>query len=110
MTMIRRLLVVLMMFGSIGVNFYQPLFAKAEDSAALVAAEGRANIKVKGMHCEECNSAIVGQVKKVAGVRSVVADYKSGTANVTFDAGTSMEAISKAIEKAGYEVLEISPG
>lgn len=82
--------------------------SKEEEAAAI--ASGRANIKIKGMHCEDCNQAIVTQIKKVEGVRSVAADFKSGSAQVTFDAGTSMQEISKAVQKAGYEVLEIHPG
>ena len=106
---IRILLLALIVITPICFDVVARQSARAEDTDAAAIAEGRASIKVKGMHCEDCNEAIVTQVKKVEGVRSVTADFKSGTAQVTFEAGTSMQAISKAIEKAGYEVLEISP-
>ena len=110
MNKISKLIFALIVLSPLGFNLSVQQYSQAEDAETAVLAEGRASIKVKGMHCEDCNAAIVNQVKKVEGVRSVTADFKSGTAQVTFDAGTSMQAISKAIEKAGYEVVQISPG
>ena len=68
MNMLRGFLIAVFMFGAYGIGVMGDHSALAADGVEAVAAEGRASIKVKGMHCEECNSAIVGQVKKVEGV------------------------------------------
>ncbi len=60
-------------------------------------------IKVDGMTCRKCEKAVEKEVKKVSGVIEVKADHKSGTCKVKVKAGTNLEDIKKAIEKAGYK-------
>jgi len=47
-------------------------------------------------------------VKKVEGVRDVIADFNTNVVKASFDPGkTSQDAISEAIKSAGYEVLSV---
>lgn len=55
-------------------------------------------LKVTGMTCGGCESAVKLAAKRVDGVKSVTASAKSGTADVTYDPSkTSPEAIAKAV-------------
>ena len=60
-----------------------------------------------GMHCHGCEHVIEVGVGKVAGVRSVKADYPTETVNVAFDpALTDLETIRATIERAGYRTYD----
>ena len=62
--------------------------------------------KIKGMHCDSCNWLITENVKEVAGVKDVKADYKTGQAFVEFDPPANDSKIKSAIEKeGGYKVV-----
>ena len=55
-------------------------------------------LKVAGMTCGGCESAVKIAAKRVDGVKTVTASAKSGTAEVGYDAAkTSPEAIAKAV-------------
>jgi len=58
-----------------------------------------------GMTCTGCENTIKTKVKKVDGVKDVIADFKSNTVKASFDpAKTNPEAIKEAITSAGYKV------
>lgn len=60
--------------------------------------------KCKGMTCSGCEEKISSEVKKLNGVKEVVADSKSKTTKVIFAAGqVSAKDIEKTINKAGYD-------
>ena len=60
-----------------------------------------------GMHCHGCEHIIEVGVGKLAGVRSVKADYPTETVIVAFDpALTDLDAIRATIERAGYRTYE----
>lgn len=55
-------------------------------------------LKVTGMTCGGCESAVKLAAKRVDGVKTVTASAKSGTAEVVYDASkTSPKAIAKAV-------------
>jgi copper chaperone CopZ len=55
-------------------------------------------LKVTGMTCGGCESAVKLAAKRVDGVKTVTASAKSGTAQVSYDPSkTSPEAIAKAV-------------
>jgi copper chaperone CopZ len=55
-------------------------------------------LKVAGMTCGGCESAVKLAAKRVEGVKTVTASAKSGSAEITYDAAkTSPEAIAKAV-------------
>ena len=60
-------------------------------------------IKVKGMMCPHCEATVRTALEALEGVKSAVADHKSGTVTVEGDA--ELELIKKTIVAKGYEVL-----
>jgi copper chaperone len=58
--------------------------------------------QVPGISCDHCKHAIEEEVAQLAGVAEVVVDVAGRT--VTVDGAASDEAITAAIEEAGYEV------
>jgi copper chaperone len=67
-------------------------------------------LKVTGMTCGGCESAVKLAARRVDGVKTVTTSAKLGTADVTYDAlKTTPEAIAKAVtEHSGFkaEVLK----
>lgn len=74
-----------------------------KEKAAPVMVE--ANLKVEGMHCDECEASIAKGVNELAGIDSISANHEDSTAFVRFNASqTDLVKISEAIEKRGYHV------
>ncbi len=62
-------------------------------------------IQCSGMTCTGCENTIKSKVKKVDGVKDVIADHKSNTVKAAYDPGkTNPDAIKEAITAAGYKV------
>jgi copper chaperone len=62
-------------------------------------------LKVTGMTCGGCESAIRRVLSMVEGVASASASHQAGEVKVVFDTSkTNRAAIERAIETAGYEV------
>ncbi len=62
------------------------------------------SIKIDGMSCQHCVDAVKKAVEALDGVSS--SDVEVGSATVSFDESkTSSDAISGAIQSAGYNVL-----
>lgn len=62
-------------------------------------------IPIKGMHCKSCELLIEENLKQVPGVKKVESGYVSGRAKIWYEnARPSLNAISKAVENAGYTV------
>lgn len=70
-------------------------------------------LKITGMTCGGCEGAVKMAAKRIDGVKSVSASYRTGSAEVTYDpAKTSPDAIAKAVsEKSGFkaEVVKKKP-
>jgi copper chaperone len=62
-------------------------------------------LKVSGMTCGGCESAIKRVLSMVEGVTSATASHQAGEVTVVFDASkTNRARIQRAIETAGYSV------
>lgn len=74
-----------------------------------VSANDKAvEIHTSGMTCTGCEKTIKTKVKKVDGVRDVIADFKTNTVKASYDPGkTNPDAIKEAITSAGYKVEDI---
>jgi copper chaperone len=60
---------------------------------------------VPDMSCGHCKAAVEGELNKLSGVESSLADVEKGTVEVTYDESrVSNELLVKAIEEAGYTV------
>ena len=61
------------------------------------------SLNVKGMHCPSCEKLLQMDIGDIAGVKSVKADWKSGTVEVEGDKIDSGK-VKKAIQDNGYKV------
>ena len=62
-------------------------------------------IHTTGMTCTGCENTIKTKVKKINGVKEVMADFNTNTVKATYyDGTTNIDAIKEAITKAGYTV------
>ncbi len=63
-------------------------------------------LKVPDMSCGHCKAAVEGELSKLSGVESSLADVEKGTVELTYDEGrVSNEQLVEAIEEAGYTVV-----
>jgi len=60
---------------------------------------------VKGMTCDHCAGAVSAEVTKIPGVTDVNVDVEQGRLTVTSTDTVSSEAVTEAVEEAGYAVV-----
>jgi sulfite exporter TauE/SafE/copper chaperone CopZ len=61
-------------------------------------------LRVGGMSCANCESAIRNKLRGIAGIKGVEVSYAAGTARVTYDAGRiTLERIIAIIGDLGYQ-------
>lgn len=82
---------------------------KQETATLQVSGSDKAvDIQCAGMTCTSCENSIKTKVKKVDGVKEVIADYKSNTVKASYDpAKTNPDKIKEAITAAGFEVKNV---
>lgn len=61
-------------------------------------------LKVKGMMCPHCKASVEKAVGKLAGIRSVNADYEAGIVTLEYGEEADISKVKEAIREAGYEV------
>lgn len=61
-------------------------------------------VRVQGMSCGHCTSAIESEVARIAGVTAVHAHRGTGVVAITSDAPLDHAAIVAAVAEAGYGV------
>jgi len=93
---------------------YDPAIVNLEDIEKAVKESGyevakdELTLTVGGMHCATCALTIEDALKEVPGVRGAKVNFALGKASVDFDASVASEAVlRKAVEEAGYKVLEV---
>ncbi len=64
-------------------------------------------LKIEGMMCPHCEAHVKKALEAIEGVSTAVADHKSDTATVTLAAPVTDEALTAAVEDAGYKVISI---
>src|SRR6516165_1183143 len=65
-------------------------------------------VKIKGMHCANCEVLIERRFKKIAGVRRVRASHSSGTAEIVAYGNLVINALQSAVAEDGHTVLHVS--
>lgn len=63
-----------------------------------------ASYAVQGMTCEHCVRAVSQEVARIPGVDAVQVDLATGSLTVTSEAPVDDDAISAAVDEAGYRV------
>ena len=61
-------------------------------------------IYIKGMHCRSCEILIEDELKKVPGVKRVSVSHQTGIADVDCECELDAQAVTKAVESAGYGI------
>ncbi len=59
-------------------------------------------LKIAGMTCDSCAVHVKEVLEKVPGVRSAVVSYPQGTAQLDFEPGTPLDALTAAVAGLGY--------
>ena len=62
------------------------------------------SLEITGMHCHSCEILVEDELKKIPGVKKAHANAKSGEIVVYSDTEIPRSTITRAVEKAGYEV------
>ncbi|MFC1723019.1 heavy metal translocating P-type ATPase [Nanoarchaeota archaeon] len=71
---------------------------------------GRQIIKISGMTCASCASAITSALEKTKGVHEANVNFASEKASIQFDPSVASEDdLKKAIESVGYHVIKDTP-
>jgi len=61
-------------------------------------------LTIQGMHCDGCAKTVEALLSAEPGVKGATASYAGGNAKVIFDpARIDLEALAKAVERAGYQ-------
>lgn len=60
---------------------------------------------VEGMTCGHCAGSVRAEVQKIPGVIEVSVDVSAGRLTVHSDEPVAPEAVSEAVEEAGYRVV-----
>jgi copper chaperone len=61
-------------------------------------------IKIKGMACSHCVSAVSKALSGIEGVKDVNVDLEKGQATFESEKSVDMDRVKQEIEKAGYEL------
>lgn len=72
----------------------------------LSAPVGHLTLSVGGMHCEHCRLSVTDAIDALDGVAAKVR-LADGTAIVTYERPVRDEELIRAVESAGFEVLDI---
>jgi len=79
------------------------LTALAFGGSSAIAGNKEVTLRVPTMDCATCPITIKAALMKVPGVRAAKVSYERRTAKVSFDdARTTVAALTKATEQAGY--------
>lgn len=62
---------------------------------------------IEGMMCKHCQKRVEEALTKVEGVTQVIIDLEAKTATVAIDENVTVEALTKAVVDAGYEVISV---
>lgn len=65
-----------------------------------------ATVKIKGMRCGHCSSAVTKALEEIEGISNVDVDLENGLANYSEKDTVPLETIKEAITKIGFEVVE----
>ena len=64
-------------------------------------------LKVQGMSCAHCKSAVESALRAVPGVEDAQVDLAAGTASVACGDGVDAATLKAAVQDQGYDVLGV---
>jgi copper chaperone len=63
-----------------------------------------ATIKIEGMSCNHCVTAVTSALSEIDGITDVTVDLSTGEASFVEEKPVDMDIVKKNIEKAGYKI------
>lgn len=75
---------------------------------SLILASNTSLIKVEGMHCPLCTTAVKKAIKQLDGVENVSVRLNTKEVTVIYDEKVKIQDILTAIKTTSYEGVEIS--
>ncbi|MCH5290191.1 MAG: heavy metal translocating P-type ATPase [Treponema sp.] len=72
----------------------------------IMAEQTERTIKIEGMMCAHCEARVKTELEKISGIVSARPDHTTGQAVIVCAKPISNAALSKAIKKAGYSIVE----
>ena len=76
-------------------------------TATVGATDGiSATYSVTGMTCGHCVNSVSSEVGAIDGVTNVAVDLAAGTVTVTSGSPIDVDAIAKAVDEAGYQLVK----
>ena len=75
---------------------------------SFVFASNESLIKVEGMHCPLCTTAVKKAIRELDGIEKVSAILNTKEVTVTYNDKTNLKDILTAIKTTSYEGVEIS--
>ena len=75
---------------------------------SVIFASNVSLIKVEGMHCPLCTTAVKKAIRELDGIEKVSAILNTKEVTVTYTDKTNLNAILEAIKTTSYEGVEIS--
>ena len=63
-----------------------------------------ATIKINGMSCNHCVTAVTKALSEIDGITDVTVDLSTGEASFVEEKPVDMDIVKKNIEKAGYKI------
>ena len=76
------------------------------ENKKLAHVAGKKTVRIEGMMCVNCEARVERYINEIPGA-ACKASHKKNHAIVSYEQEISDEAIRAAVEKAGYQVLEI---
>jgi len=67
------------------------------------------NLKIEGMMCDGCSSSVREALEDL-GATAASADHETASAQATFEAPVTQEALAEAIDDAGFKLVEVVEG
>lgn len=68
-------------------------------------ALAKASLRIEGMDCAACATAVENKLKAVHGVRDAKVSFEKGLAEIQYESGTASPAeLERAVQEAGYRV------
>ena len=77
-----------------------------QDEIAKHPAIGKKTVKVSGMHCDHCVKSVTEAIDKIEGASAKV-NLKKEEAVVSYDREIDDDDLKKAVEEAGFKVVDI---
>lgn len=62
-------------------------------------------VTVSGMTCGHCASSVREEVGQIADVTAVDVELSSGKVTINSDGAIELDAVEKAVEEAGYQMV-----